>query len=141
MAGFDEREIFVAGPVVVFRWRNEAGWPVEYVSPNAAGVFGYSPAEFLRGDVSYSELIAPDDAPRVAREVAEASESAVASFTHEPYRVHHRAGGIRWLYDFTNVVRDDAGRATHFLGYVIDVTAHMQAEAERRELERCFLHT
>ena len=139
MAGFDEREIFVAGPVVVFRWLNEAGWPVEYASPNAAGVFGYSAAEFTGGEVSYAALIAPEDGPRVAREVAAASESDVASFVHEPYRIRHRAGGIRWLYDFTNVVRDEAGRATHFLGYVIDITAHMQAEAEKRELERRFL--
>ena len=56
----DERAIFVKGPVVLFKWRNAAGWPVEYASPNVSEVFGYSAEEFLSGAVSYGQLIEPE---------------------------------------------------------------------------------
>ena len=137
----DERAIFVRGPVVVFRWRNEPGWPVEYVSPNATEVFGHSPAAFSSGEVPYASLIHPDDADRVANEVARASEGDAASFVHEPYRVRHADGRTLWLYDFTHVLRDDRGAVTHYLGYVIDITPRVEAVEQARELERRLLHT
>lgn len=136
----DERAIFVRGPVVVFKWRNAAGWPVEYVSPNAAEVFGHGAAAFLSGEVPYAELILAEDVERVGREVATASESDTPAFVHEPYRVRHADGRVRWLYDFTHVIRDAGGRATHFLGYVIDITERVEAEEQARELERRLLH-
>ncbi len=136
----DESAAITQGPVVVFRWRNAPGWPVEYASPNAAEVFGHSAEEFVRGDVAYADLIAPSCLERVAREVTEASESGVSSFVHEPYEVHHRDGGSRWLYDATKIERDAEGRATHYVGYVIDVTDRVLAEREKRELEARLLH-
>jgi PAS domain-containing protein len=65
----DGHERFVDGPVVVFTWRNEPGWPVEYVSPSVERLFGYSPAELYDGDPTYAELIHDDDVDRVAEEV------------------------------------------------------------------------
>lgn len=137
----DDRTLFERGPVVIFKWRNEAGWPVEYVSQNVVEVFGYSAAEFHAGTVAYGEIVFEADLPRVGREVQEASASAdVHSFAHEPYRVRRRDGELIWLYDYTHLLRDREGRATHFLGYVFDVTSHVRAEAERHELERRLLH-
>jgi len=34
------QRLFEQGPVVVFRWRAEEGWPVEDVSPNLESQFG-----------------------------------------------------------------------------------------------------
>ncbi len=136
----DERAVFVQGPVVVFKWKNAAGWPVEYVSTNAAEVFGHEASAFLAGEVPYASLVLEEDVERVGREVTSAAESATPAFVHEPYRIRHADGRVRWLYDFTHVVRDDRGKATHFLGYVIDVTARVEAEEQARELERRLLH-
>ncbi|MBL8679329.1 MAG: PAS domain-containing protein [Myxococcales bacterium] len=138
--GADERAMFGQGPVVVFRWRNADGWPVDYVSSNVRDVLGYSPDEFVSGAVSYASLVHEADLPRVASEVTRASEAPVTSFEHEPYRVRRRDGQQRWFYDFTNVVRDERGRATHFDGYIIDITRWVHAEAEKQELERRLLH-
>ena len=136
----DERAIFITGPVVVFQWRNEAGWPVEYASANAAEVFGWSAEDFASGAVAYGALLAPEDAARVGEEVRVASESEVASFVHEPYRILHRDGSVRWLHDHTRILRDESGRATHFLGYVIDISDRVAAEGAKRELELRLLH-
>jgi hypothetical protein len=40
-----ERRLFEHGPVVVFRWRNAEGWPVEYVSPNMVNLTEPPPGE------------------------------------------------------------------------------------------------
>jgi two-component system, cell cycle sensor histidine kinase and response regulator CckA len=140
-ADFDERAVFVAGPVVVFKWKNEPGWPVDYASPNAVEVFGYTAEEFLTGEAIYATLILEEDGARVANEVKAASEGREGSFVHEPYRIRHRSGSVRWLYDFTRILRDPAsGAALFYLGYVIDITERIAAEEETRELERRLLH-
>ncbi|MBL8624578.1 MAG: response regulator [Myxococcales bacterium] len=136
----DEREIFVEGPVVIFKWRNAAGWPVEYASANAVEVFGHGADDFVSGRVSYGEVLHPDDAGRVGREVAAGTASGARGWAHEHYRVLHKDGSVRWLYDYTRVIRDAAGAATHYLGYVIDISERIAAEEEARELERRLLH-
>jgi PAS domain S-box-containing protein len=133
------REVFIHGPVVVFRWRNEPGWPVELCTPNVLEVFGHSATDFLRGTVAYADCVHPDDLDRVQREVTSASESRALAFEHEPYRIRRADGSVRWLYDFTRIQRDERGDATHYLGYVIDVTARIHALEEKRELERQLL--
>lgn len=137
----DERAIFIRGPVVIFKWRNTEGWPVEYVSPNAAEVFGFTPEQFLSGEVAYGALVDADDIERVSGEVARAVDSGDASFVHAPYRVHHSDGSIRWLHDVTRVVRADSGEATHFIGYVVDITERVTAEQSRRALEEKLLQS
>jgi len=137
----DDRTLFERGPVVIFKWQNAPGWPVEYVSANVAEVFGYSAASFQDGTVAYSAIVCEEDLSRVAAEVAEASGSPdVHSFAHEPYRVRRSDGEVIWIYDYTHLLRDTDGHATHFLGYVFDVTSRVRAEEERHELERRLLH-
>ncbi len=135
-----EREIICQGPVVLFRWRNAPGWPVEYASPNAAEVFGWTAEQFVRGEVAYADLIAQSSRERVAREVDEATRSGVMQFVHEPYEIVRRDGTKRWLYDATRILRDDEGRVTHYLGYVIDVTEGIEAQRAQAELEAQLLH-
>jgi PAS domain S-box-containing protein len=124
--------------VVVFKWRNADGWPVEHVSLNAVDTFGYTHQEFLNGDVSYASIIHEDDLERVASEVEGAVAGTEGSFEHEPYRIIRRDGSVRWLYDLTHLIRV-GGEVTHFLGYVIDITSRIEAEREARSLEHQLL--
>ncbi|HBP16688.1 MAG TPA: hybrid sensor histidine kinase/response regulator, partial [Planctomycetes bacterium] len=135
-----EREIFTSGPVVVFRWTNAPGWPVEYASKNVLDVFGYSTAQFVQGEVAYSELIHGDDLQRVSSEVQVACEGEGDDFTHRPYRVCRADGRVIWLYDHTNLIRDSLGEITHFLGYVVDITSQVEAEQANQRLQQQLLH-
>jgi rsbT co-antagonist protein RsbR len=107
--------------VVVFRWRNEDGWPVEFVSANVEALTGYPAQEFASGRLPYASLIHPDDVERVGQEVGDNSASA-AWFEHEPYRIRRRDDEWIWIYDYTVVLRDEAGEATHFYGYIMDIS-------------------
>ncbi len=127
-----ERDIFVSGSVVVFRWRNAPDWPVEYVSANVEQVLGYPPTDFTEGRVAYAAIVHPDDLQRVGSEVAANSREGAVRFEHRPYRLRARGGDTRWVLDHTTVCRDDEGRITAYLGYLVDITElHEKTEALR----------
>lgn len=119
----DEWELFSEGPVVVFEWRNEEGWPVEYVSPNVERRLGYSPEELYAAEPPYAEIVHSDDIDRVTREVEAGSEEPTDRFSHEPYRMVTKGGDIRWVLDYTQIVREN-GEITGYVGYVVDITEY-----------------
>ncbi|RLD63327.1 MAG: hypothetical protein DRI95_11845 [Bacteroidetes bacterium] len=131
----DERTIFMKGNVVVFKWQNSEGWPVEYVSQNVVNVFGYTPDDFIEGKVKYADLIHKEDIERVAREVKKAGNNSLDSFHHKEYRITNKAGDLVWLYDFTTVLRNKKNEITHFYGYVMNVSDRKNAEEALKESE------
>ena len=131
----EERDMFAEGPAVVFKWRKEDDWPVEYVSENVADTFGYTPEELTAGTVPYADLIHDDDIDRVMREVNEASDADTNRFTHDPYRMVTKTGEIRWVTDNTKLIQSD-GEITHYLGYLIDITEQKRLERSLRTSEQ-----
>ncbi len=130
-------DIIDKSPVVAFLWKNEEGWPVEFVSDNVVTVFGYTAEEFTSGQAVYSELIHPDDLGRVGGEVSTASNDRnTESFVHEPYRIIAKDGMVKWLDDRTFIRRDGEGNVTHYEGVCTDITDRMEAEGEVRKLSR-----
>ncbi|MBT9538941.1 EAL domain-containing protein [Thiobacillus sp.] len=123
-----QRDLFISGAVVLFKWRNAPGWPVEIVSPNVEKLLGYPADDFLSGRIGYSALVHPDDIERVMLEINAASEAHVINVEHEPYRITRRDGSVVWLLDHSLVIRDSQGQVTHYLGHLLDITASRQAE-------------
>lgn len=130
----EERNLFIGGPTVVFKWRAAEGWPVEYVSPNVKDQFGYAQDEVVSEKFRYASLVHPDDLARVGAEVDEYSKKGTASFEQE-YRIRRKDGAYCWINDFTTVIRNERGAITQYLGYVIDITERKKAEQKRREAE------
>jgi PAS domain S-box-containing protein len=132
-----ERGLFVGGPTIVFKWRaaGHNDWDVAYVSPNVHPQLGYPPEELMSGRMRYPELVHPEDIARVFRELDENFAEGREHFEQE-YRLRHRDGSYRWVYDFTTVVRDENGHVTEMNGYVLDMTARRAAEEALREATR-----
>jgi anti-anti-sigma factor len=135
-AHLQERLLFAVGPVVVFRWQNREGWPVEYVSPNIEALTGYPVDEFASGSRPYATLIHEDDLGRVVEEVTSNSQSNVSWFVHRPYRMLRADGKALWVADYTVILRDEAGQATHFFGYILDISDQMEQLSVLRTQER-----
>ncbi len=128
--------LFDVGEIVMFKWKNDPNWSVEYVSRSVNKVFGYERNLFLKSEVKYSSVIHPDDLNIVIKEVTESVISGKKFFTHRPYRIITKQGEIKWLLDSTRILRDDNGEVTHFLGYISDITyiknSELEIEASRK---------
>ena len=132
-----ERSLFIGGPTVVFQWAPNAARTVTYVSPNVADNFGYTPESLLGR--SFSDLIRPADQRRVLAEAHTKAENGVDSYEQE-YRLVAGDGEERWVRDFTVANRDAYGNVESYQGYLLDITARRQLEAEQRLLATAF-HT
>jgi diguanylate cyclase (GGDEF)-like protein/PAS domain S-box-containing protein len=122
-----ERELFSAGPVAVFTWLPQPGWPVEHVSSNISSVLGYSPDECMAADFRFADLIHPDDLPGIGREVENNLANRIDEF-EQSYRLHHNQDGYTWFQDFTRVERDAAGEVVRIHGYLFDLSQRKQLE-------------
>ena len=123
-------------PVIVFLWKNEENWPVEFVSENISQ-FGYTKDEFMSGKIRYSEIIYPEDLKRVAEEVGTYSKKNLTEFTQE-YRILNKSKNILWIDDRTFVRRDLEGKITHFHSVILDVTEkkkiHEELESSKQKI-------
>jgi PAS domain S-box-containing protein len=96
---------------------------------------GYTKDDFLSKQVSYLECVHEDDAKQVIKEVEACNQSQKNYIAHEPYRIFTKDGLIKWVLDYTVIIRKDDGTLDHYLGYVIDVTAQMQSKQKLQESE------
>ena len=121
-------QVIEASPVVVFQWRAVNDWPVEWVSANVAR-WGYDPRRLIANDPPFSELIHPDDRPRVIQEVRRFTDEGADAFVQE-YRIRTADGRVLWLDDRTRVVRDAAGNVVRYEGTLADITERKQLQAQ-----------
>ncbi len=100
-----------------------------YTSPQTEALFGYDQQAWVDDpDLWLGTLVHPDD-----RERCRAAEAAHAE-TNEPfdetYRVTHRDGRIVWVRDVAVVVFEEDGTALFSQGFLLDISAQMEAEAD-----------
>ncbi|MCJ7801434.1 MAG: PAS domain S-box protein, partial [Candidatus Marinimicrobia bacterium] len=120
---------------VAFLWKNEKGWPVEFVSENVKKLFGYSSTDFISGKITYAETIHKDDIENVTQEVTlHSNQVNKHSFMHEPYRIITKNGDVKWVADTTYIRRDVSGKITHYEGIVNDITERKQAEENLKSI-------
>jgi len=132
---FEEHQLFTQGNVVIFKWKNEGNWPVEFVSQNVEEILGYTPEEIKSPQFLYSKLIHPDDIERVAEEVGLYGNQGAEKFEHKPYRLICKNGKTIWVSDNTIILRNDSGEITNYIGYLVDITTQKVAEEALRESE------
>jgi PAS domain S-box-containing protein len=124
----EERNKFVTGPTMVFKWRAEQGWPVSYASENVLQLLGYSAKDLMAGEPAYANLIHRDDLVRVAEEVHRHTQAGDERFEHQPYRVKCGDGRYIWVADYTTILRDRSGKETDYQGYVVNITRQHESD-------------
>ncbi|MGE5433001.1 MAG: PAS domain S-box protein [Syntrophomonadaceae bacterium] len=129
-----EMEIIInKGPAIVFLWKAGEDWPVEFVSDNI-NQFGYNANELISGKIKFSQIIHPDDLPRITTEINNFTSEHISEFKQD-YRILTKKGEIRWVDDRTWIRKDDSGKVTHYQGIIIDITTRKNAEQMVRESE------
>lgn len=117
-------------PAVAFIWDLTKGWPASFVSENVTR-FGYTADDFLTDRVNYEQVVHEDDRARVAEEVIRYLDAGSDSF-QQNYRIVTGDGQVRWVDDFSKVIRDASGEVVQIEGIILDVTARVEAQ-ERAE--------
>ncbi len=104
-----------------------AGIPV-YISPRVEQVFGYPVDAWLEEGFTESVLLPEDRESTLARTHAHL-EAGDERWSLE-YRVRAADGRVVWVRDDAWIVRDEEGTPTHLQGFMIDITARVEAAAE-----------
>ncbi len=107
---------------------------VTYRSDAVRELTGFSPEETQRSEWWISD-IHPEDRERAESRVREAIDKGEDRYENE-YRLRHRDGSWRWVWDRGFILRDEAGHAVRAVGSTVDVTARRLAEEELKAAHR-----
>lgn len=116
--------LFEKGDSVLFKWRNDESWSIEYVSTNVINLLEYTKEEFMSKNILYSNCIYEEDLKEVENEVKSKVATNEDFFKHTPYRVVTKSGQIKWVLDYTVTERNISGEIEFFIGYLIDISEH-----------------
>ncbi len=130
-----ERSLFVSGPVAMFKWSAEEGWPIIYVSPNVSDMLYTSADSLINKSSLFSELIHPSDIARVSNEVSFYIASQTKNFDQE-YRLRKKDGEYGWFHDYTVVEYNENKEPGFINGYLINITDRKTAEEILRLREK-----
>lgn len=112
---------------MVYRLRKDEEWLIEYLSEGCLNLTGY-PAQSLIGKTSaeLSKLIIPDD----IEQVIQACQSGLAQENayDVEYRIVHKAGHQRWMWDRAAGICDESGEVVRIEGLLVDIHERKQAE-------------
>ncbi|MBW4492060.1 MAG: PAS domain S-box protein [Oscillatoria princeps RMCB-10] len=125
--------LLTSSPAVIFSSQVEGDYKITFLSENAKTILGYEAREFLEDASLWPSLIHPEDRERIFAGLPKIFEAGHHS--HE-YRVWHKDGIYRWVYNQLRLVRDSAGSPIEMVGYVVDITERKQAEEALRESQR-----
>ncbi|MDN5354147.1 MAG: hypothetical protein PWQ09_903 [Candidatus Cloacimonadota bacterium] len=132
----EERELFISGPVITFKWYVRENWQLEYISPNIEQ-FGYEYKDFTTGSIQLSQIIYPQDRTRAMAEIDEFIKSD-KELLEQDFRIITKDKRIVWVYDRMKMKRDEQGNVSSYYGYLIDITVRKKAEIEI-ENEKAYL--
>ncbi|WP_244603599.1 histidine kinase dimerization/phosphoacceptor domain -containing protein [Methanococcoides sp. AM1] len=120
-------------PVVVFKWKPEKGWPIEFVSKNISQ-FGYSLEDFESGKVKYGDIVHPQDLARVEAELQRRCDEGYSKFNIE-YRILTKYGTVLWADERTFIRRDEDGNVNYLQGIIVNIDERKRAEEALIKIE------
>jgi PAS domain S-box-containing protein len=120
-------------PGVAFRSLVTDNMRTIFVSDAAESLTGYPANDFVRGADRRRiiDLVLPEDQEGLKERMQVAIRDGTA-MTHE-FRMHHRDGGIRWVWGFARPLRDHDGQMRWLDGVILDMTDRHRIEDALRE--------
>lgn len=114
-------------PGMAYRCHNDEHWTMELVSQGVHNLTGYHPHELVNNQlISFAELTHAQDVSLVSDEVQAAIDGQ--RLYQVIYRLHHRDGRIRWMWEQGQAVFDEAGKVVCLEGFITDVTDNQEAQ-------------
>jgi PAS domain S-box-containing protein len=116
-------------PGAVYRCACDCQWTMEYLSDAIESITGYPASDYIANRVrSFAAVIHPDDRAHV-EQVVQQGVAAAQPYSIE-YRLLHRDGSIRWVYEKGQGIFDDSGALLWLDGVIFDITMQKRAQQE-----------
>ena len=120
-------------PGTTYRCLLDKDWTMTFLSSDVEQLTGYHVGDFINNAVrSYSSIIYPEDNDYVNKLISEAINGS--NDWELEYRIIHKDGTIRWVYEKGKAVRDDSGKIEHLDGIIMDITERKKVQNEIRKL-------
>ncbi|NJN85918.1 MAG: PAS domain-containing protein [Leptolyngbyaceae cyanobacterium SL_7_1] len=119
-------------PGAVYRCQCDPDWTMLYLSDWVEELSGYAASDFMQDQRTWTSIIHPDDRQQVEQGVL-MGVAARQPFTLE-YRIVHRDGTVRWVYERGRGVFSQRGELLHLDGAIFDIGDRKQAEAALKAL-------
>lgn len=118
--------LFRSIPGMLYRCLNQPGWPFEVASDGCLDLCGYTRAELETGEVSWGDIIDPQDREQVWND----TQTAVTNGTpyEFEYRITTRAGAQRWVWERGQANVDMPDGVVRLEGLVTDITSRKATE-------------
>jgi PAS domain S-box-containing protein len=112
-------------PGAVYRCANDAAWTMEIISHQIEEMSGYPALDFINNEVrTFGSIIAHEDVIKVINAVNDGVNA------HKPYviqyRLIHKDGSIRWVYEKGQGVFAEDGTLLWLDGVIFDITDRIQ---------------
>lgn len=117
--------VIESSPAIVFFWKVDNKWPVEFVSENISQ-FGYSAKEFMSGAILYGDIVHPSDLEKIDRGISRCFQEDDNNISLE-YRILTRSGEVRWIDERSVIKRNPEGDIEYIQGIVVDITERKNA--------------
>lgn len=118
-------------PGVIYLCNNDATYSMLYLNKKVEELTGYTPQEFITGQITFVQLYHPDDAPIIFQKV-EAALANEESFNLS-YRLGTKSGEWRWVEEVgTGVYHQDS--LLFIEGFINDITPHKLAEEQLQKV-------
>jgi two-component system cell cycle sensor histidine kinase/response regulator CckA len=111
-------------PAVVFKGYRD--WSVDFFDRKIEHLTGYSKAEFDSRQITWLDLILPEDRG-MASGLFKQALKADKSYVRE-YRIRKKDGEIAWIQAQGQIFTDAAGQVDYVSGVFFDITARKEAE-------------
>lgn len=119
----------------IYRASADDDFTILFISPHIEQITGFPASDFIHNyNQKYSDRIHPKDRMYVLTEIKESIKNG-RSWEFE-YRLIHKDGNVKWVYEKGNVQKNRDGIPTHCDGFILDITEKKRAEMELESLNR-----
>lgn len=124
------KSLFQYSPVALFRVLPDDAFTVLFVSDKVEAITGYPAEDFLTGQITFGEIIHPEDATRMSVSLSDLHDKDDREYDFE-YRIIHADGSVHWVYEHGALSEDTGVPGGYVLdGILLDITQRKEVEAK-----------
>ncbi len=115
-------------------WKDKQKSKVKFVSENIKDI-GYFPNQFYSGELSYHEIIYPDDIEKYKRYNKQFAQKNNDQHCFQ-YRINTRDGKVKWMREYSWKFKDEASGKVYIQGIITDQTREKNTINSLKDRER-----